>query len=78
MQSEAYELPKPDAEHPDGRHIDNDIQTLLPPDDLERKLNAIVSKCRTWVQETGMNVLHIAYGFLEWSDGIQSETRLRP
>lgn len=74
----SYELPKPDAEHADGRHTDDDIQTLLLPDDLERKLNAIVSKCRTWVQETGMNVLHVAYGFLEWSDGIQSETSFAP
>lgn len=74
----SYELPTPDAEHPDGRHTDDNIQTLLLPNDLERKLNAIISKCRTWVQETGMNVLHIAYGFLEWSDGIQTETSFAP
>lgn len=70
----SYELPMPGAEHPDGRHADDNIQTLLLPNDLERKLNAIISKCRTWIQETGMNVLHIAFGFLEWSDGIQTET----
>ncbi len=61
----SYELPIPDAEHADGRHTDDNIQTLLLPNDLERKLNAIVSKCRTWVQETGMNVLHVAYRHLE-------------
>jgi hypothetical protein len=48
----SYELPAPDAEYADGRHNDDNIQTLLLPNDLERKLNAIVSKCRTWVQET--------------------------
>jgi hypothetical protein len=74
----SYELPPPDAEHADGRHNDDNIQTLLLPNDLDRKLNAIVSKCRTWVQETGMNVLHVAYGFLEWSDGVQSETSFAP
>jgi transcription elongation GreA/GreB family factor len=74
----SYELPTPDAGHADGRHNDDNIQTLLLPNDLERKLNAIVSKCRTWVQETGMNVLHVAYGFLEWSDGFQSETSFAP
>jgi hypothetical protein len=44
---------------------------LLLPTDLERKLNAIMFKCRTWIQETGMNVLHVAYG---WSDKVQTET----
>jgi very-short-patch-repair endonuclease len=74
----SYELPAPDAAHADGRHTDDNIQTLLLPNDLERKLNAISSKCRTWVQETGMNVLQIAYGFLEWSDGVQAETSFAP
>ncbi len=32
--SPAYELPRPDQEHEDGRHTDTDIQTLLLPDDL--------------------------------------------
>jgi very-short-patch-repair endonuclease len=74
----SYELPIPDAEHMDARHSDDGIQTLLLPNDLERKLNAIFSKCRTWVQETGINVLHVAYGFLEWSDGVQTETSFAP
>jgi hypothetical protein len=74
----SYEFPTPDAEHTDGRHSDDDIQILLLPNDLERKLNAIVSKCRTWIQETGMNVLHVAYGFLEWSEGVQTETSFAP
>jgi hypothetical protein len=74
----SYELPSPDEEHEDGRHTDDNIQTLLLPADLERKLNAIMSKCRTWIQETGMNVLHVAYGFLEWSDKVQTETSFAP
>jgi hypothetical protein len=74
----SYDLPTPDAKRTDGRHSDDDIQTLLLPSDLERKLNTIVSKCRTWVQETGMNVLNVAYGFLEWSDGVHTETSFAP
>jgi len=73
----SYDLP-PRAEHVDGRHNEDNIQTLLLANDLERKLNAIISKCRTWVQETGINVLHVAYGFLEWSDGVQTETSFAP
>lgn len=66
--SPSYNLPLPQEEHEDGRHTDTDIQTLLLPDDLDRKMSAIVSKCRTWVQETGVNVLQAAFGFLEWKE----------
>lgn len=64
----SYDLPSSDDTHADGRHGDSDIQTLFLPEDLERKLNALTSKCRTWVQETGINVLHAAFGFLEWTE----------
>ncbi len=70
----SYDLPRPDSD----RRGDDGIQTLLLPADLERKLNAIATKCRTWMQETGINVLHVAYGFLEWSERDQAETVFSP
>jgi hypothetical protein len=76
--SPSYELPTVESEHEDGRHTDDNIQTLLLPTDLERKLNSILSKCRTWIQETGINVLHVAFGFLEWNDEIQTDTSFAP
>ncbi|TWH28804.1 MULTISPECIES: DUF4011 domain-containing protein [unclassified Aminobacter] len=76
--SPSYELPTPDDELERGDHGDDDIQTLLLPRDLERKLNSITSKCRTWIQETGINVLQTAYGFLEWSELNQTETSYAP
>jgi hypothetical protein len=76
--SPSYELPMPTEEHEDGRHTDTDIQTLLLPDDLERKMNALMTKCRTWVQETGINVLHAAFGFLEWTEPNGKESSLAP
>lgn len=66
--SPSYDLPFPDEEHEDGRHSDNDIQTLLVSEEMERSLNSILTKCRTWIQETGINVMHVAFGFLEWSE----------
>lgn len=66
--SPSYDLPLPHQEHEDGRHTDDDIQTLLLPDDLERKLRNVLSKSRSWAQETGINVLHAAFGFLEWKE----------
>lgn len=74
----SYELPSPDGAVENERHTDNDIQTLLLPKDLERKLNNVTSKCRTWIQETGINVLQVAYGFLEWSEPNQTETSYAP
>jgi transcription elongation GreA/GreB family factor len=74
----SYELPTADQEHDDGRHTDDKIQTLMLPSDLERKLNAITSKSRTWIQETGMNVLQIAFGFLEWSEDDRTDTSFAP
>jgi very-short-patch-repair endonuclease len=66
--SPSYDLPLPHEEHEDGRHTDTDIQTLLFSDAMERSLNGILTKCRTWIQETGINVMHAAFGFLEWSE----------
>lgn len=74
----SYDLPEVSESADHGRHNDNDIQVLLLPKDLERKLNNISAKCRTWVQETGINVLHIAYGFLEWGEPNQTVTSFAP
>ena len=73
-----WELPDPDDENEDGRHSDTDIQTLLLPDDLERRLNGLTEKCRSWEQETGINVLHAAFGFLEWKDSASSDSSFAP
>jgi transcription elongation GreA/GreB family factor len=74
----SYELPAASDKREDGRHMDDRIQTLLLPSDLERKLNAIASKSRTWIQETGMNVLQVAFGFLEWKDDDQVDNSFAP
>lgn len=55
-----------------------DIQTLLLPDLLERRLNALLAKENSWKEETGISVLHIAFGFLEWEDGNNSSTLFSP
>ena len=74
----SYDLPAPDEVHEDGRHIDTDIQTLLLADVLERRLNALMTKQRTWIQETGIHVLQAAFGFLEWRESDDSKHSLAP
>ena len=73
-----YDLPNPHDENEDGRHRDENIQTLFLPEDLERKLNALMTKCRTWEQETGINVLHVAFGFLEWTEPNNPDSAFAP
>ena len=74
----SYELPDRDLGDDDGRHTDNDIQTLLLPDVFERRLNAINTKVNTWEQETGISVLQATFGFLEWAESESSETSIAP
>ena len=74
--SPSYELPLPSERDDDGRHDDDHIQTLLLPDTLDRTMTRLLTKFRTWEQETGINVFHAAFGFLEWGD--DSQTQLSP
>ena len=63
-----YELPLPDDHNDNGEYYENEIQTLLLSDMLERRAGNVLTKQRTWIQETGINVLHAVFGFLEWRD----------
>lgn len=76
--SHHYELFLEEDQSDDGRHCDQDIQTLLLPETLERRLNALCAKEKTWKEETGISVLHAAFGFLEWEDGNNSSTQFSP
>ncbi len=62
-----YELPwqTEDAEQA-GKHSDGDLQTLLFPAEMDRKLSGIVDQARTMLQEAGVNTLYAAFGFLEY------------
>ncbi|MDR3135772.1 MAG: DUF4011 domain-containing protein, partial [Deltaproteobacteria bacterium] len=63
----SYELPFSKDKDLD-KHVDDDIQTLLLPNDLDRRLTNLLTKCRTWEEETGINAFHAAFGFLRWQD----------
>src|SRR3546814_16798541 len=38
----------------------------------------MIAKSRGWIQETGLNVLHAAFGFLEWTEANGKESSLAP
>jgi hypothetical protein len=71
-----YELP--DNEQLLDYRRNHDFQTLLLPDTLERRLNMLFAKEKSWKEETGISVLHAALGFIEWEDGNNSSTQLSP
>jgi hypothetical protein len=72
-----YDLPTlqpEDGGKPD--HRDNNLQTLLYPNELERKLAGLREGARKSIQETGLNTLYLAFGMLEWYESDQSDKRL--
>ncbi|MCC5974183.1 MAG: DUF4011 domain-containing protein [Rubellimicrobium sp.] len=74
----SYILPLPGDEHHDGRHGSNDIQTLLLPDRLQRSAKSILEKGRSFERETGINVLHAAFGILEWKGPDENDRFVSP
>ena len=75
----SYEVPESSDGVEDDRHEDNAIQTLLFPYELETRLRGLRQKAESAIEETGANILYLAFGFLEWFDNRDSEkTRLAP
>ncbi|GAA4888491.1 DUF4011 domain-containing anti-phage protein Hhe [Ferrimonas pelagia] len=67
-----YELPKAESRlH--SKHQDSEIQTLMFPPEMESRLRGLRSKANTAIEETGANVLFLAFGFLEWQESNDSK-----
>lgn len=49
-----------------GRYTDNQLDTRLGPDALQKKLLKIAREAQTAEEESGVNVLYLAMGFLTW------------
>ncbi len=50
----------------EDRHTDSWLQTRLGPDALQKKLLKIAREAQTAEEESGVNVLYLAMGFLTW------------
>ena len=68
----SYEVPVP-SNNPETRHNDKEIQTLLFPYEMETRLHNLQKKSKLSIEETGNNILYLAFGFLEWFDKAESE-----
>jgi very-short-patch-repair endonuclease len=62
----------------EARHADARLQTLLAADELEARLQKIHASALTAIQESGANMLHLMFGFVEWSDAPGESTRAAP
>lgn len=63
----SYDLP-PIANSEEENHNDRRLQTLLRPHELEKLLHTLHRDSVTAVQESGANLLHLMFGFVEWRD----------
>ncbi|MEO5824671.1 MAG: DUF3320 domain-containing protein [Gemmatimonadales bacterium] len=45
-----------------------DLETTLPPLELQKRLTTLYKRSREWQEEQGLNVLSLACGFLRWVD----------
>jgi len=60
-----------------GRHGIR-LQTLFYPEELETRFNYISRLARTAIEDSGFNILYLAYGFLEWRDREDADPMLAP
>ena len=73
--SPRYDLP---SQSEKKEHEDDLIQTLLLPSKLESAARRLIRKNREWQEETGINVMHAAFGFLEWTDPASNKNTFSP
>lgn len=73
----SYELPNVYDE--ETKHQDTNLQTLFYAPELESRLRNIRNIAEGSIEETGVNVLYLNIGFLEWYESPISDTaRLAP
>lgn len=61
---------------PKASHLDDNIQTLLLPEEMERVLSGVQDQARIALQEKGINTLYLALGYLEWYETKTSHTAM--
>jgi hypothetical protein len=61
-----------------ARRSDSKLQTLLTPDELETRLQKMQASAVTAIQESGANMLHLLFGFVEWTDVAGEKSRMAP
>ncbi len=59
----------------EDKHIDDSLQTLHYPHEMEKILTNIERNAKSIINETGSNMLYLILGVLEWSEANNSEKK---
>ena len=73
----SFDLPAA-ADSGEDQRGTNRLQTLLSHDELETRLQKIQAVAVTSIQESGANMLHLLFGFVEWQDVVGGRARFAP
>lgn len=65
--TDLWELPELDAEQQDV-HTDRELQTPHNESNLQKRLFNIQNRAEALIEDAGYNALHLAIGFLEWTE----------
>ena len=75
----SYDLPESRGNGDDpSKWQDDQIQLLMIPGEMERRVDAVRDTARSYEQERGVNVLGVAFGFLEWQEHGKSKSHYAP
>ncbi|MDD3343024.1 MAG: DUF4011 domain-containing protein [Sulfurospirillaceae bacterium] len=55
------------------KHLDDELQTLHYPSEMEKVLTSIERNARSIIEETGSNMLYLSLGFLHWNEAKNSQ-----
>ncbi len=72
----SFDLPTPTPGERLKRHNDNEIQTLMLPEAMQRSLSGVLEQAKSALREMGTNTLFVAFGFLEWYESQDSNRAL--
>jgi len=75
----SYDLPVKSDNRKARRFVDTKLQTLHYPSVLESRVSNLYRLSRSMVEETGTNLLHLTFGFLEWYEaGVSEKAHFAP
>ncbi|AUN94643.1 DUF4011 domain-containing protein [Pseudazoarcus pumilus] len=72
----SYQLPPYNPKLPEGRESGLTLQTLQYQEDLGRLVRKLEREARLAIEETGTNMLHLVFGFLEYPEAPESPRKL--
>ncbi len=75
----SYEVPESSVDDNLDKHLNIAIQTLMFPYEMEARLKNLRHSADSAIQEMGVNILYLAFGFLEWYESASDDSvRIAP